>query len=192
MESLTALVFSSGWASGVNAYATVAVLGVLDRVNDSVAIPDALARTDVLIVSLVMFAIELVVDKIPLVDSLWDSVSTVVRPAVGAFVAYQFAGDAAGADQALLTALGGGTALASHSVKSGIRLAVNTSPEPFSNSIVSAAEDVGAITVVSLAVTHPSIAFGVSASLLVAGIITVVLLWRLIRRAWRRRRRVTT
>jgi hypothetical protein len=191
MESLTALVFSSGWASGVNAYATVAVLGLVDRISDTVAIPDTLARTDVLVISLVMFAIEFVVDKLPVADSMWDLVSTVVRPTVGAFVAYQFAGDSGGLDQALLTALGGGTALASHGVKSGIRLAVNTSPEPFSNGIVSTTEDVAVITVATLAVTHPWIALGITASLLVAGIITVVLLWRVIRKAWRRRKGLT-
>ena len=191
MESLTALVFSSGWASGVNAYATVAVLGLVDRFDDSAAIPDTLARTDVLAIALVMFAIEFVVDKIPVVDSMWDVVSTVVRPTVGAFVAYQFAGDSSGVDQAMLTALGGGTALTSHGVKSGIRLAVNTSPEPFSNSIVSTAEDVGVITVVALAVSHPWIALGISVTLLVLGGVAVVLLWRLIRKAWRRRRRAT-
>ena len=192
MESLTALVFSSGWASGVNAYATVAVLGLVDRLSDTVAIPDTLGRTDVLVISLVMFALEFVVDKIPVVDSMWDVVSTVVRPTVGAFVAYQFAGDSGGLDQALLTALGGGTALTSHGIKTGLRLAVNASPEPFSNGIVSTAEDVSVITVASLAVAHPWIALGISASLLVAGAVTVVLLWRVIRKAWRRRRRATT
>jgi hypothetical protein len=191
MESLTALVFSSGWASGVNAYATVAVLGLVDRLDDSAAIPDTLGRTDVLVVALVLFVIELVVDKIPVVDSAWDAVSTVVRPTVGSFVAYQLAGGSSGLDQALLTALGGGTALTSHGVKSGLRLAVNTSPEPFSNGIVSAAEDVSVVTVVALAVSHPWIALGISASLLVIGAITVVLLWRVIRKAWRRRRRAT-
>jgi hypothetical protein len=192
MESLTALVFSSGWASGINAYATVAVLGLVDRLSDSAAIPDALGRTDVLVISLVMFAIEFVVDKIPVADSMWDVVSTVVRPTVGAFVAYQFAGDSSGLDQALLTTLGGGTALTSHGIKTGVRLAVNTSPEPFSNSIVSTAEDVSVVTVVALAVSHPWLALGISASLLVAGIATVILLWRVIRKAWRRHRRVTT
>lgn len=192
MESLTALVFSSGWASGINAYATVAALGLVDRLSDSAAIPDTLARNDVLVIALVMFAIEFVVDKIPVADSMWDVVSTVVRPTVGAFVAYQFAGDSSGLDQALLTALGGGTALTSHGIKTGVRLAVNTSPEPFSNSIVSTAEDVSVVTVVALAVSHPWIALGVSASLLVAGIATVILLWRLIRKGWRRYRRVTT
>lgn len=185
---LTALVFSSGWASGVNAYATVGVLGLLNRFSDTSIVPDAFGRTDVLIVAGVMFLVEFIVDKIPWLDSVWDGISTVVRPTVGAWVAWQLAGDSSSVDQALLTALGGSTALASHGVKSGVRLAVNTSPEPFSNSIVSTTEDIGVITVVSLAVAHPWWALGITASLLLAGAVTVILLWRTISRARRRRR----
>lgn len=185
---LAALVFSSGWASGVNAYATVGVLGLLARFTETSIVPDAFARTDVLVVAGVMFLVEFVVDKVPWLDSVWDGISTVVRPTVGAWVAWQLSGDSSGVDQALLTALGGSTALASHGVKSGVRLAVNTSPEPFSNGIVSTTEDIGVITVVSLAVAHPWWALGISASLLIAGAATVVLLWRTISRARRRRR----
>ncbi len=186
---LTALVFSSGWASGVNAYATVGVLGLLSRFTDTSIVPSAFGRTDVLLVAGVMFLLEFVVDKIPWLDSVWDGVSTVVRPTVGAWVAWQLAGDSSSVDQALLTALGGGTALASHGVKSGVRLAVNTSPEPFSNGIVSTTEDIGVIAVVSLAVAHPWLALSITASLLIAGTATVLLLWRTISRARRRRRR---
>ncbi len=185
---LAALVFSSGWASGVNAYATVGVLGLLTRFTDTSIVPGALGRTDVLVVTGLMFLVELVVDKIPWLDSVWDGISTVVRPTVGAWVAWQLAGDTSGVDQALLTALGGSTALASHGVKSGVRLAVNTSPEPFSNGIVSATEDISVIAVVSLAVAHPWWALGISASVLLAGAVTVILLWRTISRARRRRR----
>lgn len=185
---LAALVFSSGWASGVNAYATVGVLGLLARFTETSIVPDAFARTDVLVVAGVMFLVEFVVDKIPWLDSVWDGISTVVRPTVGAWVAWQLAGDSSGVDQALLTALGGSTALASHGVKSGVRLAVNTSPEPFSNGIVSTTEDIGVITVVSLAVAHPWWALSITASLLIAGTATVILLWRTISRARRRRR----
>ncbi len=186
---LTALVFSSGWASGVNAYATVGVLGLLSRFSDTAIVPSAFGRTDVLLIAGAMFVLEFVVDKIPWLDSVWDAVSTVVRPTIGAWVAWQLAGDSSGIDQALLAALGGGTALASHGVKSGVRLAVNTSPEPFSNGIVSTAEDIGVIAVVSLAVAHPWLALSITASLLLAGTATVVLLWRTISRARRRRRR---
>lgn len=186
---LAPLVFSSGWASGVNAYVTVLALGLFARFGDTAAVPDVFGRTDVLIVAALMALVEAVVDKVPWLDSAWDGVSTVVRPAVGAVVANQLAGDAAAIDQTLLTLLGGSTALASHGVKTGIRLGVNTSPEPFSNIAVSTSEDVGVVTVVALAVSHPWIALGVSASLLVMGVAVVVLLLRGIRRALASRRR---
>ena len=185
---LTALVFSSGWASGVNAYATVAALGVITRFTDSSIVPNAFGRTDVMVIAVAMFLVEFVVDKIPWLDSIWDGISTVVRPTVGAWVSWQLAGDSTSVDQAMLTALGGGTALASHGVKSGVRLAVNTSPEPFSNAIVSTTEDVGVISVMALAVAHPWWALGITSSLLIAGAATVFLLWRTISRARRRRR----
>ncbi len=187
-----ALVFSSGWASGVNAYATVGALGLFSRFSDTAVVPDAFGRTDVLVVAGVMFLVEFVVDKIPLLDSIWDGVSTIVRPTVGAWVAWQLAGDATGVDQVLLTALGGGTALASHGVKSGVRLAVNTSPEPFSNGIVSTTEDIGVISVISIAVAHPWLALGITASFLVAGAALVFVLWRTINRVRQRRRRSAT
>jgi hypothetical protein len=180
---LVPLVFSSGWASGVNAYITVFVLGLFARFSDTASVPEAFGRTDVLVVAGVMVLVELVVDKVPWLDSAWDAISTVVRPVVGGVVAYQLAGDTGGVDQALLTALGGSTALASHSVKSGVRLAVNTSPEPFSNIALSTVEDLGVLGVVVLAVAHPWVALGVSATLLVLGIVAVILLLRVIRRA---------
>jgi len=189
VTDLVPLVFSSGWASGVNAYITVFVLGLFARFSDTALVPDVFGRTDVLVVAGVMVLIELVVDKVPWIDSAWDAISTVVRPVVGGLVAYQLAGDAGDVDQALLTALGGSTAFASHSVKSGVRLAVNTSPEPFSNIAVSTAEDFTVLGVVALAMAHPWVALGVSATLLVIGVTLVVLLLRVIRRARETRRR---
>ena len=82
MDSL-ALVFSSGWASGINAYLVVLVLGVADRVNDFSQIPDVLGRWEVLAVAFVMYAMEFVADKIPYIDSTWDAISTAIRPTVG-------------------------------------------------------------------------------------------------------------
>lgn len=187
---LTALVFSSGWASGINAYATVAILGLIARFSDTPGIPDVLGRTDVLIVAVAMFCVEAVVDKVPMLDSLWDTISTVVRPVIGGIVASQLAAGSDETQQVLLTLLGGGTALASHGVKTGVRLAVNTSPEPFSNGVVSTAEDVTVIGVVALAVAHPWWALGISVTLLLIGIVVVIMAWRLIRRVWRRRRSV--
>jgi hypothetical protein len=184
--SLVPLVFSSGWASGVNAYLVVLVLGLADRVGDVPDIPDALGRTDVLVAAAVLYAIEFVADKIPYVDSTWDAVSTVVRPAVATAIGLLASGDATSLQQAGYAVLGGGTALASHAVKAGTRLAINASPEPFSNIAASLGEDGLVLGVVLLVLHHPWVALTISAVLLVAGLVGLVLLLRLVRRGWRR------
>jgi hypothetical protein len=184
-------VFTSGWASGINAYAVVLLLGLLGRFADAEQVPAALQRTDVLVVAALLFAVELVADKIPYVDSAWDAVHTVIRPVVGASVAALLAGDAGTLEQAVAAGAGGATALASHAVKAGLRLAVNTSPEPASNVAVSAGEDLTVAGVVSLAVVQPWVAAALAAVLLVAGTALVVVLWRRVqvaRRRWRVRR----
>ena len=183
---LLPLVVSSGWASGVNAYLLVLVLGVADRAAGLAQVPDVLGRTDVLVVAGALFAIEFVADKIPYLDSSWDAVSTAIRPTVGAVVALMLAGDVSTLEQALWAVLGGGTALASHSVKAGLRLAVNTSPEPVTNIGASLAEDVTVLGVVLLAVSYPWVAFGVVVALLLTGGTLLYLVARRIRRGWRR------
>lgn len=188
------MVFTSGWASGVNAYAVVLILGLFGRFGGVDSVPTALARTDVLVVAAVLFAIELVADKIPYVDSTWDAVHTVVRPAIGAALGAMLAGDASTLEQALLATTGGITALASHAVKAGLRAAVNTSPEPASNIAVSTAEDLTVAGVISLAVIQPWIAALLAGTLLVIGLVLVFLALSRIRaaRARRRERRAST
>jgi hypothetical protein len=187
-------VFTSGWASGVNAYAVVLLMGLLGRFAGVDAVPSAVERTDVLVAAAVLFAVELVADKVPYVDSVWDAVHTVVRPVVGAALGALLAGDAGSLQQAVMAATGGVSALASHLVKAGLRAAVNTSPEPVSNIAVSTGEDLTVAGVISLAVLNPWVAAAVAAVLLVAGIVLVVVLWQRIRRArsrwrsWRERR----
>lgn len=181
-------VFTTGWASGINAYLVVLVLGLADRFATLDQVPDALARTDVLVAAGVLFCVDVVADKIPYVDSVWDAVHTAVRPTVAAVLGALIAGDATTLEQALAATTGGVTALASHAVKAGLRAAVNTSPEPASNVTVSVAEDVAVASVVSLAVVAPWVAATVAAVLLLAGVVLVLLLLSRIR-AWRRRRR---
>ncbi|MFE6685499.1 DUF4126 domain-containing protein [Streptomyces sp. NPDC057743] len=186
--SVLPLVFTSGWASGINAYAVVLLLGLLGASGVSDEVPAALERPDVLIAAGVLFLAEAVADKIPYVDSVWDTVHTVIRPLAGGVVAALMAGHDGSLPQLAAGAVGGSTALVSHLVKAGTRIAVNTSPEPASNIVLSLAEDLGVAGIVAFALFHPWIAAGIAAVLLVAGIAVVIFLWSRIRRYLRRRR----
>lgn len=188
MDSLP-LVFSSGWASGVNAYLVVLVLGITDRVSDVAEIPDVLGRWDVLVIAGLLYAMEFVADKIPYVDSAWDVVSTAIRPTVGAVIGVLLAGDADSLQQAVSGVVGGGTAVLSHLVKAGGRLAINASPEPVTNITASVTEDVVVLGLVWFAVEHPRAAAGIAGVLLALGLVMLVLVARLVRRGWRRLRR---
>jgi hypothetical protein len=184
VESLP-LAFSSGWASGVNCYLVVLVLGIADRVGDPSGIPEALGRWDVLAVAAFLYAMEFVADKIPYVDSTWDVISTAIRPTAGAVVGVLLAGDAGSLDQAVLGAVGGGTALASHLVKAGTRLAINTSPEPVTNITASVAEDLTVLGLVWFAVENPLVAAAIAGVLLAVGLVVLYLVAKLVRRGWR-------
>ena len=185
-------VFSSGWASGINSYAVVLLLGLGGRFFDVTGVPPALTRTDVMIAAAVLFALDVVADKVPYLDSVWDTVHTAIRPTIGAVLGVLIAGDSGTLVQVVAGVTGGTSALASHAVKAGLRAAVNTSPEPASNIVVSSAEDVTVAAVVSLSMLHPWLAAGVAAVLLAAGLLVVVLLWQRIRRFRRARRRRAT
>jgi hypothetical protein len=187
---LAATVFSSGWASGVNAYATVLVLSLLGR-SGTVGVPEQLESDPVLIGSAVLFAIEFITDKIPYVDSLWDSIHTVIRPLIGSALGFTFTGDAD--VSSIEEAVGGGgaglTALASHGIKAGLRLGINTSPEPASNIIASLGEDSMVVMVTYFAIENPELAALIAFLCLVVGTILVIVLWKSIRAAWGRFKR---
>ncbi|MFE1195117.1 DUF4126 domain-containing protein [Streptomyces olivaceoviridis] len=185
--SVLPLVFTSGWASGINAYAVVLLLGLFGAAGIADDVPQTLQRPEVLIVAGVLFLCEAVADKIPYVDSLWDSVHTVVRPLAGAWVGALLAGQSGSLSDVAAGLIGGSTALASHAVKAGTRMAVNTSPEPFSNIALSLAEDLGVGGIVTFAVFHPEAAAVIAAVLLAGGLLTLLLLVSRIRRFLRRR-----
>jgi hypothetical protein len=193
MEALP-LAFTTGWASGINAYACVLILGLLGRFADVDDIPTALTGNGVLIAAGVLFAFEFVADKIPYIDSAWDTISTVIRPTVGAILAALLSGEASTLHQAVIATTGGVVALVSHLVKSSLRLAINTSPEPVTNIAASSGEDVAVAGVVTLAAFHPTAALIIAASLLLIGIVAVFFAFRAIRRglarfrAWREKR----
>jgi hypothetical protein len=183
---LIPMAFTTGWGSGVNAYVVVLVLGLADRAFHVTQIPDALARTDVLVAAAILFVVELVADKIPYVDSAWDSIHTVVRPAVGATIGYLLGHETASLDAAIGAATGGVTALISHGIKAGLRGVVNTSPEPASNVVVSTGEDVTVTGVTALAIAHPWAAATIALLLLAVGAFVVWKLAGSIRRLKRR------
>jgi hypothetical protein len=131
-----------------------------------------------------------VAGKIPAFDSVWDIVHTAIRPVVGGAIGVVMAHHAhtSAAWAIVAAALGGGTALTSHAVKTGVRLGVNVSPEPVSNIVASLLEDLGVAGIVSFAVFHPLLAAVIAAVLLIAGVVLVAFLASRIRRALRRRR----
>ncbi|GAA3546589.1 DUF4126 domain-containing protein [Kribbella ginsengisoli] len=192
MEALP-LAFTTGWASGINAYACVLILGLLGRFAGVDDVPHALTTNGVLIAAGALFAFEFVADKIPYIDSAWDAISTLIRPTVGAIIAALLAGQASSLHQAVIATTGGVVALLSHTVKSSLRLAINTSPEPVTNIAASSGEDVAVAGVVSLAAFHPTAALIIAAILLLIGLISVYFAFRAIRRglarfrAWRER-----
>ncbi len=182
------LIFTSGWASGIDAYAVVLLMGLLGRYGHNGAVPPTLERTDVLIAAGVLFSVQFIADKIPYLDSASDIVHTVIRPVLGAAIGALLAGHAHTLPQAAAAAIGGGTALATHLIKTGVRMGVNTSPEPFSNIIVSVVENLTVAGMVVFALLHPVPAALLAAALLVGGMIAVIFLASRIRRFWRNRR----
>ena len=166
------LIFTSGVASGVNSYAAVLVLGLLGRFGHIAAIPAVLERPSVLAAAGVLYVGQFVVGKVPVLDSVWDVVHTPLRPIVGGAIGVVMAQQAHASPAATIAGavLGGGSALASHVVKTGTRLGVNASPEPFSNIAASLLEDLGVVGLVSFAVFHPVVAAIVAAVLLAAGL----------------------
>jgi hypothetical protein len=184
------LIFTSGVASGVNSYAAVLVLGLLGRFGHIAAIPAVLERPPVLAAAAVLYAGQFVAGKIPVLDSVWDVVHTPLRPVVGGAIGVVMAQQAHVSPAAAVAAaaLGGGSALASHVVKTGMRVGVNASPEPFSNIVASLLEDLGVAGLVSFAVFHPVAAAVITAVLLAISIALLALLASRIRRGWQRRR----
>lgn len=151
--------------SGINLYATVAVVGLVTKFNLIKGLPPEFAAFDngFLIGAAIFFYLcEFAADKIPGFDTLWDSVHTLIRPAGAAFISMAMVGDASPAVETAAALIGAGVGLTSHTVKAGTRLAVNTSPEPASNIAVSLAEDVGVVGLALLVMAHPYIALAIS------------------------------
>lgn len=182
----TTLAFSMGsaWLSGVNLYATVLTLGLLQRYN-LVHLPGSLSYLSnwwVIGVAAVLYMGQFVADKIPAVDSTWDAIHTFIRVPAGAILAASAFANFDPSIRVIALLLGGTLALSSHGTKAATRLAANTSPEPFSNILLSLGEDALAIGGTFLMSMHPLLIFVVIA----IGLMLSFVLFRLVFMAFRR------
>jgi hypothetical protein len=189
MEMLTFLGRTLGFsfAAGVNLYATIGILGLASR-YDWVNLPSEYQVFDndwVIALAILLYFVEFFADKIPWIDSIWDALHTIVRPAGGALIAVSTLGEASPAMTAVMALLGGTAAFSSHATKAGTRLVANSSPEPFSNWVLSFTEDAFVIGLGVLALKYPIAALVVSGLLIVTIAATLTLLVRLLRRRFR-------
>lgn len=155
--STLSLALGTAWTSGINLYATVTVLGLLQKFG-ATKLPGGLDVLDnwwIIGVAGFLYLIEFFADKIPYVDSVWDVIHTFIRVPAGAVVAYSATNEMDASLGVIAALLGGGLALSSHGTKAALRAGANLSPEPVSNWILSVAEDILAIAGVILAVIAP-------------------------------------
>jgi Domain of unknown function (DUF4126) len=187
---LIALAAALGWASGLRLYAVVFLTGLAGALG-WIALPEGLKvlqQPAMLWASGALLAVEFFADKVPWIDSAWDAVHTFIRIPAGAALAYGvFGGDQA--TWASVAALLGGTlAATSHAAKTTTRAAANTSPEPFSNLLLSLAGDAFVPAMLWLSTTHPVAFFVLLAVTLVVMVVAIVVLFRFLRALVRRLR----
>jgi Domain of unknown function (DUF4126) len=185
MHILEQLGVALGLASlaGVNLYLTVFITGLAIRFDwvhlaDKYQHLDVLGHPAVLAIAGVLYALEFFADKVPWLDSLWDSVHTIIRPVGGTLLAVQALGDMPAYVQVSAALLAGGAALTTHGAKAGTRLLINHSPEPVTNIAMSLGEDVAVTGGVALVIMRPIVA------LVVFGVI-IALIWMIFPRLWR-------
>jgi hypothetical protein len=190
--STVALAAGLGWASGMRLYAVLFFLGVIEHAGAATlpASLQVLAHPAVMAVSGTLFAIEVFVDKVPGLDTVWDAIQTFVRVPAGALLAaYAISADDSGFALAA-GLLGGAVAAGTHLAKAGGRAVINASPEPFSNWAASLVEDFSALAIVWLALKHPLLLLAALAVFVAVALWLLPKLWRGIRRALESLRRL--
>ena len=156
IEALS-LAMGTAWASGINLYATVAALGIA-RQMELIQLPqnlEVLAHPAVIAIACIMYLIEFFADKVPYLDSGWDALHTFIRVPAGAILAARALGNMNPALELAAMLAGGSIALAAHGAKATTRLAINASPEPFTNWAASVTEDVAVIGGIWMIFNHP-------------------------------------
>lgn len=182
------LVLGTGFSSGLNLYATVATLGLLQRFG-VIHLPDklqVLGHPVILGVAIGLYAVEFLADKIPYIDSVWQAVHTFIRPPAAALLAFTAAGSAAEPWRWAAALLAGSIALTSHGTKASARAAANLSPEPLSNWALSFGEDMLAVWLTWFATVHPRLTIMVVSVLLVISVYLLYHLFRFLRRTFRK------
>ncbi|WP_036253060.1 DUF4126 domain-containing protein [Methylobacter sp. BBA5.1] len=157
ISTTLALTMGLAWASGINLYATLFMLGYLANTGNLNLPPDLqiVANPVVMGAAGVMYFIEFFADKVPGVDTGWDTIHTFIRIPAGAMLAAGAVGDLNPAVELAAAILGGGLAAGTHATKAGTRVLINTSPEPFSNWVASVGEDIAVIGGVWACINHP-------------------------------------
>jgi Domain of unknown function (DUF4126) len=182
------LVLGAGFSSGLNLYATIATLGLLQRFH-VIHLPaslEVLANPWVIGIALVLYLIEFFADKIPYFDTTWDAIHTLIRPPAAAILAYASAGAAPPEWRWGAALLAGGVAFTSHGTKASARAAANAVPEPFSNWTLSFGEDVLAVWLSWMAAAHPRATIIVVTLLVTLAAFLLFHLFRFLRRALQR------
>ena len=178
------LLLGSGWASGINLYLVTLLLGIASRLGWG-EVPEIFGRTELIVLAAILACIEFVADKIPYVDNAWDSVHTVLRPLGAAVIGALLTGETTSLVTVVGAVVSGGLALNAHAAKASTRIAVNASPEPVSNVVLSVAEDLLVAGLMTLALMFPVLTTILVFVLVIsAGALTVWLLRR-VRGAWR-------
>jgi hypothetical protein len=183
-----AIAMGSSWVSGLRLYAAVATLGLLGRFAH-LQLPGELSVLTnwwIIGVALALFVIEFFADKVPYLDSTWDVVHTFIRIPAGAVLAAAAFGDFDRSIQVIALLMGGGLALSAHGTKATARAAINLSPEPASNILVSLAEDVVAVGSILLAYLLPVVLIILLCLFLVASIFLLPRILRVLRGAFRK------
>ncbi|NOQ67457.1 MAG: DUF4126 family protein [Desulfobacterales bacterium] len=152
-----ALTMGVAWASGINLYAAILVLGVMGSTGNITLPPDLMILTDplIMVAAGVMYSVEFFADKIPGVDNGWDTVHTFIRIPLGALLAAAAAGDIQPSATIAVAILGGSMAASTHATKAGTRMLINSSPEPFTNWFASLGEDAAVIAGLWTALHYP-------------------------------------
>jgi len=182
------LALGAGFSSGLNLYATIATLGLLQRFGVIHLPPslNVLSHPWVIGIAAALYVIEFFADKIPYVDTAWDAVHTLIRPPAAAILAYASAGAASPEWRWGAALLAGGAALTSHGTKASARAAANMSPEPFSNWTLSFGEDALAVWLTWMAAVHPAATIVIVTVLIALAAFLLFHLFRFLRRALQR------